>query len=424
MMPTALRRLLFVSLTLAWSAHASAQTFPQGMDYMLQWQSSIQSNSNPGRFSEATGDAPSSNVLVNSLGVAARIPLLSNETRLDIAGLAGQARFKHLPEFDLDPRHLDADFHWRASRLFSGKVGYHHRRKRYESDLLWPDSDTVSTRRWDTELGMNISDELTLPLVRLFDEHTRYGKLPTQQLFNRNEKGWELAARYQSLTGSSLSVGMVQSRSTLPLRHTLARTDLDDAYRDSEVYTQVYWQYSVKTSFLARVGRLQRKYDNFSQRDTKLLTLDTQAIWRYSPKTELRLGLWQRPFNNDEDPNIIYSTLRGVGINAKWDATPKLALSLRASYEDQEDTRLDAQKVTSPRMQLGTRLSWQASPNLNVILDGFHSRKSGDQPWNRYRQNIVRLGIVLYTDSGNSQIGALLNPAECRWTYVEADLCP
>ncbi len=426
MKKTLLHTLLLAALAPAMAPQAWAQVFPEAMDYVMQLQSSVQSNSNPGRVSENRGEAKSSTVLVNTLGLAARVPLLSDDTRLDIAGTIGDASFGGQHQLDYQPRSLDTTLHWRAGRLFSGKVGYQYRRERYDSDRLWPDSDTVSTRRWEAEAGMHVTNDLTLPVIRLYDERARYGALLNQQLFDRDEKGWEVSARYQSPTGSSLIAGYGESRTTLPQRHALARTDLDDAYRDREVFTQVYWQYSVKTSLLARVGWLQRRYANFSERDTRLLTLNTEAIWRPSPKTELRLGLWQRPYNNDEDPNTIYSMNKGVGLTANWRATPKLALSLQAAYERQKDKRLNGQSAISPRLHLGSRLTWNASPNLDVIVDGYHVRRSGDDAWNRYTQNVVRLGIVLYTDSGNEQVRPLLNPLACNWSYhyQEASLCP
>ncbi|MCB5364560.1 hypothetical protein H0484_12465 [Pusillimonas sp. CC-YST705] len=423
-MRSTLTQLSIASLTLTLPLKAMAQVFPQAMDYVMQLQSSVQSNSNPALITESNGNPQSSTALINTLGIAARIPLLSEDTRLDLAGVVGNAHFSNQHQLDYQPRLFDGTLHWRIGRLFSGKTGYQYHRERYQSDRLWPESDTVSTRRWEGEAGMNISEDWTLPLFRLFDSSTRYGALPNQQLFNRNEKGWEVSARYQARHGSSLSLGWAQSRTTLPLRHTLNRTDLDDAYRDRELFTQAYWQYSVKTSFYVRAGWLQRRYQNFSERDTSLLTLDTQAIWQYSPKTELRLGLWQRPYSNDEDPSISYSTRRGLGLTALWQATPKLSLTLQAVYENQEDTRFDNQHVRSPLTRYGSRLSWKAGPNLDVILDGYHARKRGADPWNRYTQNVVRLGIVLYTDSGNERVAPLLNPLACGWAYQEASLCP
>lgn len=424
------RPLLLVSLTslLFPTASTWAQTFPEAMDYVMQLQSSIQSNDNPGRLSENMGKADSSNILINSVGLAARIPLLSDQTRLDIAGLIGDARFNGANQLNYQPRHLDTTLHWRAGRLVSGQMQYQYRHKRHESDRIWPESDTITTRRWSSAVGLNVSDGLTLPSVKLYEERTGYGALPNQQLYDRTEKGWEVSARYDSTSGSSASLGWRQSRTELPQRHTLARTDLDDAYRDQEVFAQVYWRYSIKTALLLRTGWLQRRYATFSERNTQLLTLDAQAFWQYSPKTELILGLWQRPFSNDEDPSITYSTFRGVGLTANWEASPKLAFSLKASYETQEDTRLDNSRVSSPLVRFGPRLTWRAHPNLDVILDGYHVRKSGTDSWNRYRQNVVRLGLVIYTGSTNHHddkgLGNMLGQASCGWNYQEAQLCP
>ena len=395
-----------------------------GIDYILRMETSYQSNSNPGLASEVHDNVESSNVMVNSIGMALRIPLLSDDTRLDIAGVGGDARYSGQHQFNHQPRRLDTKFHWRATDLFDGNLGYESERRRYESDRIWPDSDTVDTRRLSARLGVNLSDSLTLPIVNVFEEKSGYQSEQNRQLFDSTEKGWEVAGKYQSLTGSSVAIGLVNSETHYPLRHQLNRSDLDDAYSDRELFAETYWQYSVKTGLYTRLGWLSREYETISGRDTNLLHLDTQAIWQYSPKTELRLGLWQRPFNNDEDPNITYSSLRGFGLSAGWQPSPKLALSLYGSYELQDDTQTSGEKVNSTRTRLGPRLAWKAHPNISVIVDGYQTRKSGDIPSNNYKQAVVRLGVVVQTDSGNIELAELLNPRQCRWSHVETSLCP
>lgn len=403
---------------------AFAQTFPEAMDYVMQMQNSIQSNSNPGRASDIHNNIKKSNVLVNTVGIAARIPILSDDTRLEIAGVTGNAQYSGQHQFDHQPKYFDASFHWRAGELLDGKVGYEHESRRYESDQIWPNSDTVTTRRLSAEVGVNLSEGLTLPIIKIFNEKARYGTTQNQLLFDYAEKGWEIAAKYESVTGSSVAVGVQHSQSTYPLRNQLNRPNLDNAFRDREVFTEVYWQYSVKTALYARLGLLNRNYENFSVRNTRLLHLDTQAIWQYSPKTEFRLGLWQRPYNNDEDPNITYSTLRGIGLTARWQATPKLGVALSGAYERQQDTRLGDGQANSTRLRLGPRLVWKANRNVSVILDGYHARKRGDLPSNNYRQNVVRLGVMLQTDNGNEGLAQRLNPTRCGWTHIETALCP
>lgn len=417
----------FVCLSCTWLVSLSiafAQGFPQAMDYVMQMQNSVQSNSNPGRASEIHREIERSTVSVNTIGMALRVPLLSQETRLDIAGATGKANYSGLPQFDHNPSFLDANLHWKAGDLFNGKFGYEYNRRRYESDQIWPESDVVSTRRLSAEARFNVSEDIALPIVKLYDEKANYNDTLNRQLFDYSEKGWEIAAKYQSVTGSSVTVGVKESRTTYPLRYQLNRNNLDDGYEDRELFAEVYWQYSVKTGLYTRLGWLNRKYDTFSDRNTRLLDLDTQLIWQYSPKTTLRAGLWQRPYNNDEDLNIQYSTLRGFGLSAQWLPTPKLGVSFSGTYEQQKDTRLTGDLTNSTRLRVGPRLTWQASPNLRVIFDGYHARKQGDLPSNRYQQNVVRLGIVVQTDNGNDSLAELLNPRECRWMHIETALCP
>lgn len=407
------------------AATAQAQIlFPKAIDYAIRAQTSVQSNSNPSRVSAGRGSAQSSTAVVHTVGAALRIPILSEETRLDVSGVIGDARYQETPALNHHPEKLDTTFHWRAGRLFSGQTGYHYQKRRYESDRVWPGSDTVATRRLESEVALHASDSLTLPTVKIFKEETRYDTQVNQQLFDRNMQGWEVSARYQSPSGSSVRAGMEHSTTRYPQRAQTGRTNLDDEYRDQELFTDIFWLYSPKTSFYARTGWLDRRYQNLSIRNTRFFTLNTRVSWQYSAKTTLHLGLWQTPYNNDEDPDVVYATLRGTSLTADWRPTPKLTVGLQTSYQQQRDHHTAGDDRDSTRLHYGSRLSWRLNRNVNVILDGFRVQQRSDDPWNRYQQNIVRLGLNLSTDSGNPQVAPLLRPVECNWTYVETELCP
>lgn len=395
---------------------------PGAVDYAVRLQSSIQSNSNPMRASEGSG-VGSSNLWVNTAGLAARIPLLSDDTRLDIAGMAGDTRFGQQSQLNYQPRRLDSTLHWRAGRLFIGQLNYQYQHERYESDRIQPQGDTVTTRHWGGAIGLRVTEDLTLPQVRLFDDRTRYGAFENQQLYDQNERGFEISADYQSPTGSSLSSGFRQSTSTFPLRSLPGTQDLDDKYVDREVFARVSWQYSVKTLLSARVGWLRREYSNRADPDVHLLTVDTGLDWQYSPKTQIRVGLWQRPYINDNEPAALYSMLRGGGLAVNWRMTPKVTLGAQGSYEMLKDKVSGQDDVLSTRARYGVRMMWQAWEGGAFVLDAYRSRQRGDQVWNRYQQNIVRVGLVIYLGSGNKAVDAMLVPGKCQWSYVEYDLC-
>lgn len=71
-------------MAIAILSDVQAQVFPEAMDYVVQMQNSVQSNSNPGRASQIHDPVDGSMVTVNSIGMALRIPVLSDDTRLDI----------------------------------------------------------------------------------------------------------------------------------------------------------------------------------------------------------------------------------------------------------------------------------------------------------------------------------------------------
>lgn len=402
---------------------AAQSASPGAVDYAVRLQSSLQSDSNPSLASDGTQGIRRSSLWVNTAGAAARIPLLSDDTRLDIAGTAGVARFGQQSQLDYQPRRFDSTLHWRAGRLFVGQIGYQYEHERYASDRIFPAGDTVTTRGLDGVLGMRVSEALTLPQIRVFQQRTRYGAVENQRIFDQNDRGFELTAEYRSPTGSSLSGGLQQTSSTFPLRGGPDTAGLADKYIDREWFVRSTWRYSVKTALSGRLGWLNRSYPDGTQSDVHLLTADLSADWQMSPKTQVRLGVWQHPYINDNQPAALYSTLRGGGVAINWQMSPKTALGLQGSYETLRDRIAGQADQLSTRTQYGMRFTWQAWKGGALVLDGYRSQERGDESWNRYRQNVVRVGIVVYLDSGNAAVREMLVPRKCQWSYVEDSLC-
>ncbi|MEI2414847.1 hypothetical protein V8Z80_01550 [Orrella sp. JC864] len=397
---------------------------PTAIDYVLKLRSMPQYQSNPARLSDADTRRQGSQVLVNSVGAAVRIPLLSHQTRLDLSGNIGDARYSDTRQLNHQPRQFTGALPWRATELFAGRLRYDYSDRLYDYlNRTWPERDMETRRRWEAEAGLRITDRLTLPLVSVFGGSSRYDVDASRTLYNRDESGWQAGARYTGLDRSWLAAGYRHNEVDYIDRTEAWRLQIDDRYRDDELFVAGEWDFSPKSVFEARVGWLRRTYAHLSARDTSLLTLDARYAYRHSPKTRLDVYAWRRPYSNDDSPDVVYSILTGGRIAMRWQATPKTSAWLSVARETQDDTRFSGLQTQSTIWRYGGRLAWQADRSWRMVFDAYRQREKGSSAASSYAQNIVRVGLEFRTDNSPSAPEDLFFTSQCDWRHVEYLLC-
>ena len=403
-----------------------ATEFPEGIDYSLQAQSYPQYQSNPFRFSDADRDQRHDDqVIVNAVRGAAIIPLLSERTRLDVSGTLGDARYSHYRQLSHQPKRLDTTLRWHAGDLFAGRVDYMYDDRLYGYlNRTFPDRDMVATQGLSTEAGLRVTESLELPVVTLNKGQARYDLPLNQTVYNRNEDGWQAAFRYTGRGNGYLTGGLRQANIYYQDRTPFWTSQIDNRYRDRELFVGGQFDYSAKTTFGARAGVLHRRYANLSERDENLITLDFRAGYDYSSKTRFDINMWRRPYANDDSPNTLYSTVTGIRGSVRYKYSVKTRLSLNLVAENQNDTPIAGASGTDARLyRAGVRAEWQARDNVLVILDGWRDRTNGTSAAGSYSQNVARIGVVITFDNHGQAARLLWNP-ECEPPkYVEASVC-
>ncbi|MFQ1063676.1 hypothetical protein [Bordetella trematum] len=404
-----------------------AATAPGPADYAVQLGSSVQHQSNPARLSDAASeDIRSDTVRVNSVGLGLRLPLLSEDTRLEAGGMLADARYSNNRQLNHQPRVLNAALPWRAGQLVSGRFQYG-----YQSSLssnlgrTWPERDQESRQNRSAELGLRVTDSLTLPVLGVFHNDTRYDQSINQRLYNRKDEGWQLSARYAGYGRSFAQAGLRQTDVDYYERTPDLVATIDDRYTDNEAFVAARWDYSPKTLLQGRVGVLQRSYQHLDDRDTRLLTFEGRATWEYSPKTRFDFQLWRRPYAYDDDPSVLYAVITGGQASLTWRPTVKTAFQLGVEYGRQRNTAYSGGNDQVLHIQrLGARVQWQADDNLRWVADVYRDRQQGNGQADSYTQNFVRVGLE-YTFGKGAREGLVrsMQPSDCQWRRPELALC-
>ncbi|MGE4335122.1 MAG: hypothetical protein AB7E55_03995, partial [Pigmentiphaga sp.] len=87
----------------------------------------------------------------------------------------------------------------------------------------------------------------------------------------------------------------------------------------------------------------------------------------------------------------------GARFSARWRPTIKTMFSFAAAYERQNDTpAMGSDARTSRLLRIGPRFEWQWHQRAMLFVEAWHDRNAGASAFSTYRNNVVRVGVVIH----------------------------
>ncbi|MBC3915915.1 hypothetical protein H8L32_00325 [Undibacterium sp. CY18W] len=386
------------------------------VELVLQLETSLTSDSNPFRFYSQpvnTDPANTPDTPVTPLGLAtperdtvkgsdiragAIIPLLSDRTRLTLTGSLGNRYYKNYKELDHHVVAGDATLDWAAGQVFNGHVsaGKEDRLFQYINGTF-TDKDISHQKRASADLNLKLTDEWSLN-VKVDKSGLNYD-LPVNQLYNFDERGRQFSGRYYSPTGSSVEVGTRLSDSNFPDRNAQEIADLDQSYKESEVFLDAEWRYSSKSVTSTHLGIIRRRYDNLTDRDTNLFNALWRGTYHYSPKLRLDLQLWDRPFTI-VDRSVLYVITKALRFDAQWKYSDKSQMNFSTLLQNSDNVlvpRLASLSDGSSRkeqlLRIGFGGAYEFERGFRVVLDSFYEKVRRESDGINLKQAVIKLGL-------------------------------
>lgn len=390
---------------------------PTAMQYVLEVEPGVQWQSNPFRFSDAESAQRESDMIRQlSLRAGLVVPLGSDRTRLELSGVRTESRYSTFKQLDNAANHLEGALRWQAGDLFVGSVAATSDDSLYRYlNRTAPSRDMVHTDTQSADVGLRITDDLTLPILRVSDETTRHDFALNRMRFNQDLERVQVAGRYTGWRQSAITAGVSKADGNF-----LDRTDelaalVGRRYRDTEAFVDWTWDYSMRTTLAGRTSFLQRRYPGLVGRDSNLPTTYVRIGWEYSPKTRFDAIVWRLPYPNSEDPTILYTTSTGGQVSAAWKASEKLWASATLAGERVSNTRFtgSASEEASQVYRAGVRVEWELTRGAVLALDAWRDRTIAPAALDSFSNNVVRLNLLLTTDNGLGRPQRLLWHPEC-----------
>lgn len=404
-----------------------AAEFVNGVEYVVQGQTRLLSQSNPFHAEEGSERKRGTSAWVNTFDAAAVVPLASERTRLELAGSYGHAAYDRSPPLDHRPLHFVARLPWQAGDVLAGSFEHVRDIAQYRwPERTWPDGDTVGTTRQRAEVGLRVTESLTLPVIALGQEIVVYGHERNFLLFDRNLQWREVSVRYQAPTRSQITLGWRTTEGNYRQRTDEVAAVLGRRYRDRDLYAATDWRLSDKAIVAGRAGWRLRRYEDVAGRDADLPSAELRAGWDYSVKTRFDARLWRQSYVNDRDESVLYSTYTGGQLFARWQPSHKTFVSLGMVHELQDDTLPGGQRIdrATRSTRLGSRVEWTVTSGVQMVFDAWRDHTAGRAGRSGFVDHVVRIGLVISYGNRFGNPERLLWVPECEPPrYVEASAC-
>lgn len=157
----------------------------------------------------------------------------------------------------------------------------------------------------------------------------------SRQFSNNAENNVQADLQYLSPTGSTLGLQVIATDGEYPERVILPGSTQDNAYTRMNYALTWDWHSNSKTRIDGLVGYVQQDYENFGFRNFDDIIAQVNLNWQASEKTILDLSA-RRQVSQADNLFSSFVLTQGIWFDFNWQATPKIALMLPISYQEQD----------------------------------------------------------------------------------------
>ncbi|MGE5531474.1 MAG: outer membrane beta-barrel protein, partial [Bacteroidota bacterium] len=207
----------------------------------------------------------------------------------------------------------------------------------------------------------------------------------------------EAGARYVTPAENSVTAVARTSRGEYQDRTADPVSLLDTGFDQHEVETRVIWHASAHSLFNGRLGYLERKHDNFSQRDFSGTVGQLDYTWLPTTRTQVLFSLIRDLASYQEATNSYY-VLDGFVISPTWQLSEKTTLRARLDL-NRRDFRGAVTSVSTMREDRNRVLlfgaDWRASRDVLVTASVQRERRTSNLTGLDYSATVANLSAQI-----------------------------
>ncbi len=317
----------------------------------------------------------SEQVRVGYLGI--QVDKAYSQQAFHLDATASTYRYQNFSRLNFDAFDYAGYWNWHLTQRLSGRLSADHKQTQasFANSTNYSGSNTVTNenRRFDADWWALGGWHLIGAAAQYKYSNSQINTAEDSFIQNSGEGG----VRYVAASGSSLTVLGRHAKGEYPDRRLNAASLLDTGFRETDVELKMTWNLSGKSALNGRATRLERKHENFAQRDYKGTAGRLDYTLTPTGKVQFKLSAARDIASYQENAHSYYVN-DSLAFAPVWQISAKTALRLKIE-QSRRDYLGGAVVVPVLGRQDRTRtaqLSLDWSPLRAVLLTGSLQRDS------------------------------------------------
>lgn len=314
-----------------------------------------------------------------------------------VKALINQNWFQNFSTLDYLGWDTLAQWNWQMGNHFNGEIGYANSQTMGGfGQLNSLVSNLQNNQRSFVNAGYLFHPNGKIKFGLFRTEYQFVDKI--RQFSNNIEDNAELDLQYLSPTGSVLGFRLLATDGSYPNRSFTAGDIQDNAYTRMNYALTWDWKASDKTRAEGNLGYTQQHFAHLGDRDFSGITAQLGLRWQASEKTRLELTA-KRDINQAQNLSSSFLLNQGVWFNLAWQATPKIAVTLPVSYQEQKYLgAADAGAVGLPQQKdtvgnVGLNLTYHPVDNINIGVVVNHEKRDSNYALRSYETTSIGINL-------------------------------
>ena len=342
-------------------------------------------------------DARSDKIAATTLGLKINKPYSLQRFELDVNLV--DYRYQTYDYLDFVGKNYSAAWRWSLTPSLHGNLTTNRREslnsftdyRNFRTQNLRIDEDSRLDADYDLGAGWHVVGGV-FQLVRTNSE-------PFVQEGDNTLTSTEAGVRYQFTSGTTLSFLNRIGRGVFDNRpEPIPSALLDNRFDQNENLISIKWPLTEKTSMDARLGWLDRQYDNYSERDYSGVVGALNLNWGITDKTRISGGIG-RELSSYQSLTSSYTVTDRFNLTPVWQMSAKTALRLRYDYSSVDYL---GSLVSNPlgdrvdRIQTGLiAVDWQPLNSVSVSASIVNDSRSSSQSLNDYKDTTASINAQI-----------------------------
>ena len=332
---------------------------------------------------------------ITELGVGFRSDTSPQSQRFLIEGDVYKRDYSNFDQLNFTGGNLRARWDWYLSKKWDGEINYLYTKAQSNlSDQRLPNGDVFDSNKLSIKAIRHFSNNQQLYLATILNEK----EYEQRTSLDNEQENFTLGYKYTTSMNDTVALEVTSSSgenmnevNRLITNDFTLNPDINN-YEQDAVNLITRWNIGANDKLTTSIGYVSREHNQtLTEFEFDGIVYDLRYDWKVGYRTEInwRLG---KQLSNTENTQILFAEADTAQVNAKWDASEKIQLSVNVRYRDLKFTQIEEDR-DDQIFSFGFNSRYRFNSRVNIDLSLSTQSRDSSEPSNEFNSTIAMISI-------------------------------